>query len=233
MARLDRPKDIGIMLVRPFIHRLGLIGDVHGARPELERALEHFTRVGVDAVAAVGDFVDGPPFGPSDFDGCLDLIRREHILSVRGNHDRWALGGHFRLGPGMVTRAQLKPENVTFLGSLPRTLSFDTPLGEALLCHGVGTDDMTFLDADTPLLEALRMPAFARLIRSGFRFVLCGHTHNHMVRHFGQLTVVNGGALTQAELPGFTLIDFEAARVEFHAFTRAEVVTSSLNSPAV
>lgn len=218
------------MLVRPFVQRLGLIGDVHGARPELEQALAHFDRVGVDAVAAVGDYVDAPAFAEPDFDGCLSLLREAGAFCVRGNHDRWALTHKRRLWPGCVLKAELSEESQAFLEGLPTTIKFRTVHGEALLCHGLGTDDMSVLRNDTPLLTALHIPSLARLIRDGPRFVLCGHTHKHMVRDFGELTVINAGALTLSHAPGFTLIDFEAGHVEFHAFGAPQDAPAQVSS---
>lgn len=208
------------MLHRPSVGRLGLIGDVHGARPQLERALEHFARAGVDAVAAVGDFLDGPPDEVSDFDGCLDSLRQEQVICVRGNHDRWALEDLYRSAPNWVRCHELRADNVAFLETLPATFSFDTPQGEAVLCHAVGRDDMSFINPDTPVQEIVQNSAYAELRRAGVRFVLCGHTHQHMVRHVDGTTIINAGALRMAAFPGFTLVDFEAAHVEYHPFER-------------
>jgi predicted phosphodiesterase len=72
-----------------MIRRFGAIGDVHAEDGLLRAALSHLESAGVDALLCVGDIVDGR----GDVDACCTLLAEHGVLSVRGNHERWMLGG--------------------------------------------------------------------------------------------------------------------------------------------
>jgi serine/threonine protein phosphatase 1 len=99
-----------------------VIGDVHGCLGPVERL---FDRLGVgpsDLVVFVGDLVRKGP----DSGGVLDLIRLHgNLVSVRGNNEQGLIDG-------TKTAADLGPEDVAFVQSLPVAISF----GEALVVHG-------------------------------------------------------------------------------------------------
>ena len=71
----------------------------------------------------------------------------------------------------------------------------------------------------------------------GYRFVVNGHTHHAMVRHFNRLTVVNAGTLRRYDDPGFMLLDFKYRQVEMLRFSRKHQIalerTTALSSGAV
>ena len=69
--------------------KLGLIGDVHAEDDALAQALAHFREERVDHVLCVGDIADGQ----GDLERCVALLEEVKALTVRGNHDRWLLGG--------------------------------------------------------------------------------------------------------------------------------------------
>jgi predicted phosphodiesterase len=47
------------------------------------------------------------------------------------------------------------------------------------------------------------------LLRGGYRWILNGHSHRRMVRHFGRATVINAGTLLRSHEPCFLELDFE------------------------
>ena len=55
--------------------------------------------------------------------------------------------------------------------------------------------------------------------------MVCGHTHQPMVRRFERglgkptLVVVNAGTLARADNPGYAILDTEARRVDFHSIS--------------
>jgi predicted phosphodiesterase len=57
-----------------------------------------------------------------------------------------------------------------------------------------------------------------QLAASNLRFVMCGHTHRRAVARYGELVVVNAGALTECDRPGFAIVDFDHGHVEFFEF---------------
>src|SRR5438105_1119759 len=120
--------------------RFGIIGDVHGEHVFLAQALKTLKERGAAKLLCVGDIVDKVPGGfETDIDICCDLLQEYGALTVRGNHERMVLGH-----PGfcdMTNPDKFKPSTLAYLRALPKTLRFETPLGDLLLCHGYGEND--------------------------------------------------------------------------------------------
>lgn len=192
------------------VGRVGVLGDVHAEDQHLELALAAFAEQRVDARLAVGDVLDGP----GDADRCCDLLQDANVLTVRGNHDRWWLHGEMRSVPHAT--GFLSERSHAFIASLPATRELVTPMGKVLLCHGVGEDDMAALTPDTRGYSLQAIPALRELmLRPDLSFTVGGHTHRRMVRRFQGLVAVNAGTLLRGHEPGFVVIDFHAARVQF------------------
>ena len=72
-----------------MIGRIGIIGDVHAQDDKLRQALGQLEKLGVDQIVCTGDLPDGT----GDLEESCRLLQKEHVLTVRGNHDRWLLDG--------------------------------------------------------------------------------------------------------------------------------------------
>ena len=115
-----------------------------------------------------------------------------------------------------------------FAQTLPPYLNLQVPFGSALLCHGVGANDMEGIypgGEDDTLIYALK----GRRIYGWDRVMLCGHTHKRLVRTVGTLTIINAGTLRRDNEPCFSVVDFETGEAQFynldpktHAITEAE-----------
>ncbi|HEU4536333.1 MAG TPA: metallophosphoesterase family protein [Polyangiaceae bacterium] len=195
-----------------MLERFGLLGDVHAEDVALATALEHFARVGVDAVLCVGDVVDGR----GDLERCRELLEGHRVACVAGNHERWLLGGTMRSLADAHRAERLTAATRAFLASLPPTREFETPAGRLLLCHGVGDDDMAQLRPYDEGYALANNAALARLRAAGrYRFAVGGHTHRRMARRFGDLCFVNPGTLFREHEPGFATLDLGAGAVQF------------------
>lgn len=194
------------------MRRLGLIGDVHGEDAALERALRLLTEAQVDRILCTGDVVDGR----GDVNRCFRLLEAYGVLTVRGNHDRWLLEGYGRdleeaTHPSELTRASRE-----FLAALPPTRSLQTPRGELLLCHGLGTNDMARLLPDDTGYAVQANAELQALIANGrYQLVVGGHTHWRMVRRFLGLTVINAGTLYRAHDPCCAVLELDSGQVRF------------------
>jgi predicted phosphodiesterase len=193
------------------IRRLGVIGDVHAEHEALRVALD-FLRNRTDAVACVGDIVDG--LGSAD--ACCQLIQDRVDFVVRGNHDRWFLSRRFVVSQETTQHSQLSDASVAFLESLPVSLFVATEGGLVLLCHGLADRDMEGVWPDEPD-DVARDRTGLRRIRddSSIRLVVNGHTHHRMVRSIDGIPIVNAGTLSRSESPTVTIVDFEAELVTF------------------
>src|SRR3954463_15755639 len=122
-------------------NRVGVIGDVHTERKNLAHALEKLSHMKVDGIVCTGDMVDGPNEA-SEAAACCALLQRYGVVTVCGNHDRWLQDGEMRDLPGATDLEESEPQMLAFLSGLKQTVEIETPLGKALLCHGMGSDDM-------------------------------------------------------------------------------------------
>ncbi|MCA9531694.1 MAG: metallophosphoesterase family protein [Myxococcales bacterium] len=191
--------------------RVGLVGDVHCEDVALAVALETLEALSVDRTLCVGDLVDGH----GDIARVVSLLREHDVLTVAGNHERWFLAGEQRDKRPCYTRS-VDPATRAYIEALPTSVPLSTPAGPALLCHAIGDDDMSFLFPDTRGYALMDIPALRELmVDPNVEYLLCGHTHQRMVRVFQGLVVVNAGTLRREDDPGFCVVDFAARTVEF------------------
>jgi len=214
--------------------RLGLIGDVHAEDDLLERALDRLFRERVDRVLCTGDIVDGH----GSVDRACALLARANAVVVRGNHDRWIRSDEMRNLPRAHRMTELSVESITFLKSLPATVTMDLPAftrhepGKLLLCHGVGANDMVRLTPDDRgYAISSNDDLLAILFDPSMHVMVGGHTHRPMLRRFERgsgkcpLWVVNPGTLAREDEPGFAILDLATARVDFHRFEPTGAIT--------
>jgi putative phosphoesterase len=199
--------------------KLGLIGDIHAEDVRLAAALELFRDERVDHVLFVGDVVDGD----GDVDRCCAMLAAVKALGVRGNHDRWLLEDRMRSLPNAHHRDALAPQSIALLAALPATREIQTPHGVLLLCHGVGDDDMQRLKPDDDGYALESNVALAALVGGvkKYAFAVGGHTHERMVRKFGDLVFVNPGTLASNHAPCCAI--FDGASVRFFGLDDAKV----------
>ena len=134
----------------------GLLSDIHGNLPQLERAVAECLARGAERFAVLGDNL-----GRGDSDACVTLIRSLTDVSVLGNRDLdWA----DRVGA--ETRA--------YVLGLPRTVRID----DFVAAHGDARLDRDVSSAD---IKSGFPRTRARLERDGARLALFGHTHRARV----------------------------------------------------
>ncbi len=192
--------------------RIGLIGDVHHEDLALAWALGELQERQVDLVVCVGDISDG--YG--DLDACCELLESHGVVTVRGNHDRWFLAQERRDLPQAAALSAASEASRQWLAELPVTRSLATPAGLALLCHGLGADDMAeALPAPSDVAPEFN-PVLSELARDDcFRILICGHTHRPTHRQVGSLTVVNAGTLHRDYEPCVGILDAVNLQTEF------------------
>lgn len=204
-----------------LLRRVGLIGDIHCEDEALDLALQHLTSECTDTILAVGDIVDGV----GDPNRVCDLLKRYQVCTVMGNHDRWVLTNSMRDLRNATPLHSLSTESREWLAALPKTLSFEIPRGELLLCHGLGEDDMATLRKDDEGYSLDFNLALSKLINSKrYRFVANGHSHQAMVRTIQTLTIINAGSLAREARQICSVIDFEAGHLELFDIAGPHVV---------
>jgi predicted phosphodiesterase len=190
--------------------RVGVIGDVHACDEALAAVLDSLQGGGVDAIWCVGDIVNGP----GDPDRCAAMLESAGVVTVRGNHDRWLLEGREVIA-GAHRPEDLAPGTRAYLSSLPASVTVGLAGGQtALLCHGLGDNDMNGITADdygyaleaNDELQALLSPG-------GPGLVVKGHRHRHAVWRIGRMTLVDAGSLLEPSAPCAAVVDAAARTI--------------------
>jgi predicted phosphodiesterase len=199
------------------VQRVGLIGDVHTEHQRLTRAIEHLKQQRIDALLCTGDIPDGRS-SPRDVDRCCTTLQQAGVLTITGNHDRWLQDDEMRALPDATPRDEVTPATLSYLASLPATIELQTPLGPALLCHGLGPDDMAQVYAHERGRELERNVALQALLTEGrIHHVLNGHTHRPGILRVDDLTIINAGTLQRDSQPCCVLVDFEQRQAIYYA----------------
>jgi putative phosphoesterase len=185
------------------LNRIGVIGDVHAEPANLERTLKFMLEENLDQIVCVGDIVQGT----KSIDACCELLESHNVITVSGNHDRWS----------GANKEFMSLASARFISSLPATQKLETMGGSALLCHGLGEDDMKgVLPWDSGYAIEMNFELHDLIRSKEFRFIINGHTHKRMVRTFGTMTIINGGTIKSTHQPCFTIIDFGKEIVNFY-----------------
>jgi len=195
---------------KPLKH-FGIIGDVHAEDIALATTLDALRAMRVDAILCVGDIVDGV----GSVDECCSLLQQHHVIAVRGNHERWFLGGTMRELSDANPVGSLSKATMAYLSSLPPTITLKTILGDLMLCHGLGRKDMACLTPDDYGYALEVNGDLHELLATGVKLVVGGHTHKRMVRRFDSTTIINAGTLKRNYHPCFGLINLVTRKVQF------------------
>jgi predicted phosphodiesterase len=201
------------------VHRAGLIGDVHGQVDALQMAIEFLhSQPNLDAIFCTGDFPTRNK-EPGTEEVCR-IAQQADLIAIRGNHDRWRIG---ELDGNEVTPLGTD----AYLADLPVTITFPTPRGTAMLCHGINKDDMNavYRRRGDGREQTLHLYGLTKLELFMARYpqikiLIHGHTHLRDVAKYGEmgeLVVINAGTLLhQRFLPTVGIIDFDAGTVQFY-----------------
>ncbi len=206
-----------------MLNLTGIIGDIHGEDARLESALQWLTKQRAETILSVGDVPDGA----GNLQRCVDLLQQYNVQTVRGNHDDWFVRGLQLQLEHAHHSEDLDADGRAWLDALPLMRQWDTPHGELLQCHGVGGnfmrdlrpyDDKYTLQWNTELNELIR--------ENRFRFMINGHTHQRMLRRFGNLINLNAGKIADSKekgAGGVWLVDFKRQLAWLHLFNGANL----------
>jgi diadenosine tetraphosphatase ApaH/serine/threonine PP2A family protein phosphatase len=148
--------------------RVAALYDIHGMPWALEAVL---AEVEADTIVLGGDYLYGPC--PRE---TVAIVRSLDAHVVRGNCEDLAEEWE---------RAELDPDDLAWLQSLPLTASVDG----VLYCHASPESNLPITTAITPADDVLRTFDSVR------GTVVIGHTHHQFDRRLGELRVVNAGSV--------------------------------------
>ena len=180
--------------------RIGVLSDIHGNLPALERVLADMDGRKLDAMFCLGDLVGYGAF-PNEV---VEVIRRSGIPTIMGNYDdgvgfdREECGCAYR-DPGeeergqrslLWTREATTAENKAFLRGLAAEIRRDADGQRLLLVHGSPRRMNEYLFEDRPLSSFQRLAA-----SSDADIIVFGHTHRPYVKVVDGVTFVNAGSV--------------------------------------
>jgi len=160
-----------------FAPRYGIIADIHSNLAALRAVLDALEREKVAAIICLGDLVG---YGPSPHEVIAELQTRP-LHSIRGNHDRYALGedsDQIRAATAQAvefTRKVLTPGDRQFLEGLPEKDLFED---RVLLVHGSPRDRDEYIISNEFAIANYR---HFRSEYAGVYLCLFGHTHLPMI----------------------------------------------------
>lgn len=102
------------------IERIALISDIHGNLPALEAVLADIRARGADQIIVLGDLAGK---GPQPVEA-IDRIRALDTVVIRGNWDDFLAKGHADHPAAQWQQEQLRPEQRSYLASLPFSYDF-------------------------------------------------------------------------------------------------------------
>lgn len=193
--------------------KLGIIGDVHCENETLKKVTEFFQDQGIQSTVCVGDIVDGK----GDVNETISILKKNNVITVLGNHDEWSMKNYLRQLPDATMRHHLSEVSIEFLSALPRSIVFESILGQVLLCHGLNDDHMSTVrphDMDYALKNNDELQKLME--RKEIQICICGHSHYRMVKTFGHVVIINAGTLYREHQPCFAILDFPKNELTFY-----------------
>ena len=167
--------------------KVAVLADIHANLPALEKVLEEIEGM---PKFCCGDLVGYNPF-PNEV---IDLVKKENIVSILGNHDHAVLTGDTswfnRIAASAIewTVKELTAENLEFLKTLAQ--SHDN---EFSMIHG---------SPKNPLEEYVPPEAPEYVFRDLFNYtksdiIILGHTHVPFVKRIDEKLIFNPGSVGQ------------------------------------
>ena len=215
--------------------RLLLISDLHANMEALHKVVES---VRFDEIFCMGDLVD---YGPDPLE-CIDWIRNNKILTIRGNHDN-AVALHVDCGCGYVykhlseatreyTWAAIGEKEEDFLQNLPLKKELEIDGIRLVLAHGSPESFFDYINPDTP---TPKLEEYTKDLNADYLIV--GHTHIPTVLKTSTMTILNPGSVGQPRDKNWktscTVFDtakqtYEDIRLEYDIDTTCNKIRSSM-----
>ena len=172
--------------------KIALISDIHSNLEAFEAVLKEIKQYKLSKIFCLGDIV-GYAANPNE---CVELIKKNKIKSVMGNHDYEAvnLKNIYWFNPIarialLWTNKQLTESNKRYLGNLPTYLKFDN----IFLVHGSPRDPLSeYISSDIGKSDLEELFAITKK-----QVIAIGHSHIQFVKKFKGKLVINPGSVGQ------------------------------------
>ncbi len=154
--------------------KVGILSDVHGDYGALETTLKKLkTEHQVSRILCAGDLVGRGP----EQNRVVDCIRKNEIITVRGNHDEWFYG--------------ISEENTAYLKNLPVDWKGKIGGQRVFMCHGKPGNNMWGMYRDH--LSGTYLSMVLKSLKTDV--LVTGHTHMPLYMRVDEGVLLNPGSL--------------------------------------
>jgi len=181
--------------------QIAILGDIHGNLPALEAVLDDMPVV--SQIWVLGDMVGELPFPCEVMDRLLNLDvpvhavignREESLLIARnGGHKEWWEGNQY--AALAWTSDTLKPPHWDFINSLQKTLYVDSPLGGALLYHGMPDDIRGAMLKEEDATKAIGAAKSIIAKKQKIQWLAGGHSHHARLFSLDDIRIIGAGSV--------------------------------------
>lgn len=172
--------------------KLALISDIHGNLEALDAVLNEIKKRKIKKIYCLGDVVD---YGGSS-NQCIEIIRKNKILSVMGNHDlntvtleKYQWFNSTSKKALKITNKLLTEKNKKFLLKLPKKLLIEN----MFLVHASPRNNLyeyVYPEAENSVFEE-----FFKIAKK--QIIAMGHTHFPFIRKINDNLIINPGSVGQ------------------------------------
>lgn len=192
--------------------KVGIVSDVHGDYGALETTLNKLkTEHQVSRVLCAGDLVGRGP----EQNRVVDCIRKNEIITVRGNHDEWFYN--------------ISEENTEFLKTLPVDWKGTIGSRGIFMCHGKPGNNMWGMYRDHLSETYLKMVLKSLKVS----VLVTGHTHLPLYMRVEHGVLINPGSLytfnsSRQTSKTYGVLDLETLDFQIYDASPTEVVTAEV-----
>lgn len=212
--------------------RFGIISDIHANLEALQTALGVLEKEGVEQIICLGDVVG---YGASPKE-CLDIMCKNNIPTIRGNHERYVLGEFNEAVKDDTmkviewTRDAVGADLLKFMESMPNKMLHESGF---LITHGSPRNKDEYLIKLNSFIASLK---FMEEKHPAIKICFHGHTHvpsvwarGHIVQNISEdktveldpekTYLINPGSVGQPRdkcpLASFGILDSDAYTFQF------------------
>ncbi len=175
--------------------KLAFISDIHSNLHALKSVIDKINKMDIEHIFCVGDIVGYNAFP----DECVDLVKKNEITCVLGNHDYGVVSDNLSIFNDMgkagviYSKNNLKKSNFDFLKNLAENKTFEFDGISFYMVHGSPRDNLR--EYVHPWVSDKVLKVFSEMVDVDV-FVF-GHTHVQMEAKIDDTLFLNPGSVGQ------------------------------------
>lgn len=188
--------------------KIAVLSDIHGNLPAMNAVCNHMSE-SVDRIICLGDIIG---YGPKPRE-CVDRIKQNSDLTIRGNHEKALIRGetfnsttaHHGLEHA---KKKLYQNHYDWIQQLPDKIAND----DTLIFHShPETEQHVYPEDVENVIDNLNKQ---------YNFVIYGHTHVPVNKHYNQTLIINPGSVGQPrdsdQRASYAVVDYETKQAEIN-----------------